>query len=292
MTLSPCNHTFCSICVRQSFTLHQTESIYKHCPTCRQQLTSVEKDLRNNRLIDELLKHYRLIRTKTIVALRDDVLIRRSGDIDRFAEVGTQTAAALDSNNDANESGGCLSGAYRNKSRPDREGFAQCPVCNRQVPIEQAEFNRHLDDCLTRQSQFVQQDDDNNNNNNSSKPPARLQMERTCRQRTAIKKHHDISSSDFDCDNRTNDNDEEDGEGDFTETSPFVTRTRLTNNLIGQQPKEQSGTARKPLKKPWFSGLSDSKLRQLLSGYGIPTYGSRKVCRERKCAIACINRLS
>lgn len=277
MTLTGCGHTFCSICIRQSFSL-QTNCVNKHCPSCRNEPISVERDLKNNRLVDDIIKQYRLVRDFTIRSLQSAVTTincsswRRdecvNGDQSRVQRNLGQAEDAFAQTDPLITGIGSLVEQERDQS------LAICPVCNRYVPSDSVPFNKHLDQCLTgetltttnNRSTIKKLKTDENSKSTINNGPAAGDLLITSpasrSRRTRLSRTLDCSYADY---SSSADN-ENDYDNDFT---------GMKRQIYPQPPS--AIPARKPLKKPWFSGLSDSKLRQLLSARRIPTNGNRKV---------------
>ncbi|XP_061148113.1 E3 ubiquitin-protein ligase RAD18 isoform X2 [Syngnathus typhle] len=67
--MTKCSHNFCSLCIRKFFS-------YKlHCPVCNTQAT--EQDLRNNRLLDELVVNFQAARQQLSQSYFDSAPISR-----------------------------------------------------------------------------------------------------------------------------------------------------------------------------------------------------------------------
>ncbi|XP_061114237.1 E3 ubiquitin-protein ligase RAD18-like isoform X1 [Conger conger] len=179
MMAQQCSHTFCSLCIRKCL------SYKSQCPVCSSATT--EPDLRNNRILDDIVKSFQATRSqlsritspaispRTPPSAVKKVPVRRNGTLfSHFLkkepshsikepsppaahEAGSLTAAvephAVDSN--AGRPGTPAAGSLQ----PDpgslpasREESSvvkvECPVCS--VGISQQFINKHLDGCLRR----------------------------------------------------------------------------------------------------------------------------------------------
>ncbi|KOX73258.1 E3 ubiquitin-protein ligase RAD18 [Melipona quadrifasciata] len=182
MTL--CSHNYCSLCIRKY--LH-----YKtQCPACFAE--TFEKDLRKNKILDEIITHFSQIKDKLKRFLQIQMQFANFNEIDN-ASSGPKSLHQS-KNVDANEqeskviykniiSDICISQSItspsthvqKDLSSPSTSGAIRiplmftpksskcpiatkteetkiviCPVCK--VSISELKINRHLDDCLKRES--------------------------------------------------------------------------------------------------------------------------------------------
>ncbi|XP_038666695.1 E3 ubiquitin-protein ligase RAD18 isoform X5 [Scyliorhinus canicula] len=109
MMIPHCSHNYCSLCVRK-FLSYKTQ-----CPICC--VTVTEPELRNNRILDELVKCFRSAR---------DLLVKCDLQSPPTSPLATRTDVSDKNHLKVN-----------------------CPVCA--VAIPENNINRHLDSCLTRE---------------------------------------------------------------------------------------------------------------------------------------------
>ncbi|XP_015108915.1 E3 ubiquitin-protein ligase RAD18 [Diachasma alloeum] len=168
--MTPCSHNYCSLCIRKY--LH-----YKNqCPACFQD--TFEKDLHTNRILDEIILYFATIRNKLVTCISGakrlpldeppapspPVRPARSNQI-KSPEIRSKPETPPDdpptpvltpvkSFSSPSTSGTSkLTTFFTPKSRkPDRSiTLVPCPVCR--VEISELHINKHLDDCLKRDSQ-------------------------------------------------------------------------------------------------------------------------------------------
>ncbi|XP_076338464.1 E3 ubiquitin-protein ligase RAD18-like isoform X2 [Tachypleus tridentatus] len=178
--ITVCSHNYCSLCIRKYMT-------YKsQCPTCFEETS--EPELRNNRIVDDFLKHYfRLIETlrkflrleeqnlqelgRKIKVSNDDQsnsfcrvpeekgLLERSGIVCEDSVLMSSAKAFLPSKTITSPTDADVisnkeaSTSGESKSEiTDKSALSHkvaCPVCSVPVPIEN--INIHLDKCLSRE---------------------------------------------------------------------------------------------------------------------------------------------
>ncbi|XP_063990219.1 E3 ubiquitin-protein ligase RAD18-like [Diachasmimorpha longicaudata] len=168
--MTPCSHNYCSLCIRKY--LH-----YKNqCPACFQD--TFEKDLHTNRIIDEIILYFSTIRDKLVTCitgtkcqppseesvLSPPVRPARSSQLkspevrskpalpsDDISSSVTSTTKSFSSPSTSGTSS--LSTFFTPKSRKQGRSIPQvpCPVCR--VEISETHINKHLDDCLKRDSE-------------------------------------------------------------------------------------------------------------------------------------------
>ncbi|GCE97699.1 E3 ubiquitin-protein ligase rad18 [Zygosaccharomyces mellis] len=159
--LTPCSHTFCSLCIREYLTREPK------CPLCLNELR--ESSLRSEFLVSEIIESYRSVRDALLESLmknqhndNGESLIELTDDDndDDLEIVGTNSREV---NKDKNENSvgkitkpstssgvNSLLSSQRNKSNT-KEQLAQCPICSGFYPIQALE-RTHLDECLTMQT--------------------------------------------------------------------------------------------------------------------------------------------
>ncbi|CCF58880.1 hypothetical protein KAFR_0F02840 [Kazachstania africana CBS 2517] len=175
--LTPCGHTFCSICIRE-YINRQSK-----CPLCLNELR--ESMLRSEFLVNEIVQSFQSVRTKllevvkmpTISGSEDKSLIELGSDLESESGENIQSSKELESEEGdddiqivgTNQTKSTLrhnlrktvSGPRINKSissiesmftkRQTNVRMAQCPICEDFYPIKTLE-RVHLDECLTLQS--------------------------------------------------------------------------------------------------------------------------------------------
>uniref|UniRef100_A0AAY4CLH2 RING-type E3 ubiquitin transferase n=1 Tax=Denticeps clupeoides TaxID=299321 RepID=A0AAY4CLH2_9TELE len=159
--MSQCSHNFCSLCIRKFLS-------YKlQCPVCNEAMT--EQDLRNNRILDELVKTFQHARKQlselpfdsppispkspsSLVQGKAEAPRRREASISRFfhkrpsrSRTRGQQAEAWPRARPASRGEG---GARGGGAPAELQQTVDCPVCG--VGISQPHINKHLDSCLSR----------------------------------------------------------------------------------------------------------------------------------------------
>lgn len=160
--LTPCGHTFCSLCIRQY--LRQDPK----CPLCLNELR--ESSLRSEFLVGEIVEIHKSSRQALLDILNEYSRTESKGD-SPLIELGSQSDADDDiqilattdrkslrpstigsSVNRVTKRTGVRSLLKNhNESNKSKQHMAQCPICEQFYPIEALE-RTHLDECLTVQS--------------------------------------------------------------------------------------------------------------------------------------------
>ncbi|KAF8777324.1 E3 ubiquitin-protein ligase RAD18 like protein [Argiope bruennichi] len=129
--ITKCSHNYCSICIRK-YMMYKSQ-----CPTCFQD--AAEPDLRNNRLIDEILRLYKIIRENLQTSVPNEstiktepVLVTESVDIK--IEKEPSTSGQQEKTEDLKD--------IPHVDFPE----VSCPVCYKTV--SGGRINIHLDKCL------------------------------------------------------------------------------------------------------------------------------------------------
>lgn len=165
--LTPCGHTFCSLCIRQY--LRQDPK----CPLCLNELR--ESSLRSEFLVGEIVEIHKSSRQALIDSLKDRTDDGSKGD-SPLIELGSQSdpdddiqilgttgmksprpsSMSLSANRVSKRTGVRSLLKNQNESNKSKHKMAQCPICEQFYPIEALE-RTHLDECLTVQSLEAQQ---------------------------------------------------------------------------------------------------------------------------------------
>lgn len=160
--LTPCGHTFCSLCIREYLTREPK------CPLCLSELR--ESNLRSEFLVSEIIESYRSVRDALLESLkkdqrstREESLIELTDDDndDDLQIVGTSRSEEVKRDKNEKSKGkisksstfsglNSLLNSQRDKSKT-KEQLAQCPICSNFYPIQALE-RTHLDECLTMQT--------------------------------------------------------------------------------------------------------------------------------------------
>lgn len=160
--LTPCSHTFCSLCIREYLTREPK------CPLCLSELR--ESNLRSEFLISEIIESYRSVRDELPESLKkghrndnEKSLIELTDDDndDDLQIVGTNQREEVKRDKNEKSMGkvtksstpsglNSLLSSQRDKPKT-KEQLAQCPICSNFYPIQVLE-RTHLDECLTIQS--------------------------------------------------------------------------------------------------------------------------------------------
>ncbi|QLL31088.1 hypothetical protein HG536_0A09050 [Torulaspora globosa] len=153
--LTPCGHTFCSLCIRQY--LRQDSK----CPLCLNELR--ESSLRSEFLINEVIEVYKSLRPNLL-----NVLVTKSQTESPLIELGSHSDEDDDikivgaREKPSSSASSSLSlrvskpparaqSLLKNQAGKAKQKMAQCPICEQFYPIEALE-RTHLDECLTMQS--------------------------------------------------------------------------------------------------------------------------------------------
>lgn len=184
--LTPCSHTFCSICIRE-YINNQAK-----CPLCLSDLR--ESMLRSEFLVSELVQCYKSFREPLLNLAKDAISCDRSADSSiieldanervekiHLPEETIPTVTTKEEDTDKEEddiqilstndtrsnirsktdnpmaygrvgkSSRRIQEMFQNSSHNSREKLAQCPICAEFFPLKTLE-RTHLDECLTIQS--------------------------------------------------------------------------------------------------------------------------------------------
>ncbi|KAG8185892.1 hypothetical protein JTE90_028893 [Oedothorax gibbosus] len=128
--ITKCSHNYCSICIRRYMT------VKAQCPICFQDAS--EPELRNNRLIDEVLRTYMKIKE----LLTETVLSETKSQPEYLKPV---KLISVEIENEPSKSDLCPDDA---KEDDCKDNEVACPVCYKLVL--QDRINIHLDSCLKR----------------------------------------------------------------------------------------------------------------------------------------------
>lgn len=153
--LTPCGHTFCSLCIRQY--LRQDSK----CPLCLNELR--ESNLRSEFMVNELIEVYKSSRQDLL-----DALVDKSQQESPLIELGSQSdgdddikivATRQEPSSNAFKTNSSSHRVSKPSARPQsltekakvKQTMAQCPICQEFYPMDVLE-RTHLDECLTVQS--------------------------------------------------------------------------------------------------------------------------------------------
>ncbi|XP_076628275.1 E3 ubiquitin-protein ligase RAD18 [Colletes latitarsis] len=177
--ITSCSHNYCSLCIRKY--LH-----YKtQCPVCFAE--TFEKDLRKNKVLDEIITQFSQVKDRLKKCLRNqidflpfnrsDIILNTPKSVHRVKEkhLIKQEDKIINKSFTFMNNGSPSSNVQINLSSPSTSGNSRiplmftprstkrpnitiaektedviCPVCK--VTISEMHINRHLDDCLKRES--------------------------------------------------------------------------------------------------------------------------------------------
>ena len=118
----PCSHNFCALCIRQAHS--QQLGPIKKCPTC--QTIAETHQLRNNRLLDDVLASLKKLQEQVELAGTSVVIERNNMSVDDVEIVSSTMQPVL-----------------------TKSSAIKCPSCEKMFECSEEEFTfRHLDDCL------------------------------------------------------------------------------------------------------------------------------------------------
>ncbi|GAV48948.1 hypothetical protein ZYGR_0N03530 [Zygosaccharomyces rouxii] len=246
--LTPCSHTFCSLCIREYLTREPK------CPLCLSELR--ESNLRSEFLVNEIIESYRSVRDELLESLKEDQrnnaensLIELTDDDndDDLQIVGTNQKEEVKRDKNEKSVGkvtkpststglNSLLNSQRDKSKT-KEKLAQCPICSNFYPIQALE-RTHLDECLTMQSL----DESTDVKKRTPTPPSpRIKSPKSSsKPKRAVNAKDDVSHVD----------------------------KYLSSFNTGQR--------RERLPKINFTSMSLSQIKQKLASLSLPTHGSRQ----------------
>ncbi|XP_003707819.2 E3 ubiquitin-protein ligase RAD18 [Megachile rotundata] len=177
--ITSCSHNYCSLCIRKY--LH-----YKtQCPACFTE--TFEKDLRKNKVLDEIITQFLKIKDKLKICVRSQIMFMRDSEAENVLNTPKvmrqyKNVHMNDQENNSNynntksrivtspslcaernTSGPSTSGKPRiplmftpknynrtNVTNMEETKVVICPVCK--VTVSEVNINRHLDDCLKREA--------------------------------------------------------------------------------------------------------------------------------------------
>lgn len=245
--LTPCGHTFCSLCIREYLTKEPK------CPLCLNELR--ESSLRSDFLVNEIIESYKSSRKQLLEVLKKEApkeatpLIDIQSDSDGDDDIqilsankkpkATMLRSSCDSNRISKPSTkiGSIKSAQGKKPRKV-EDMAQCPICQEFLPIEVLERS-HLDECLTLQSLG----------------------KRTKQLKTAMIKAPSVSSKISDI---------------FDRKQRSLTSSGNEISHVDRYLTSSNSADRKRLPKTNFTLMNNTQIRQKLSSLGLPTTGSKQ----------------
>lgn len=246
--LTPCCHTFCSLCIREYLTREPK------CPLCLSELR--ESSLRSEFLMNEIIESYRGVRDALLETLKkttdnpnNSPLIELSDGDDDLQIVATSENNALRrSKADTAQGRVCkvptitavdsMLHTQRGKSRT-REQLAQCPICQDFFPIQVLERS-HLDECLTLQAL-------DNGKGKQTPPPSNITQ-------SSLPK---VSSPKI-------------------KPKRFASGKEEVSHVDKYLSSLNTGDRRERLPKVNFASMSLSQIKQKLISLGLPTHGSRQ----------------
>lgn len=249
--LTPCSHTFCSLCIREYLTREPK------CPLCLSELR--ESNLRSEFLVNEIIESYKSVREALLESLKKDqaslqenslIELNDDDDDEDLQIVATnQKEEVTRSKNEKSVSKvtkpstsagvNSLINTQRNKFK-SKEQLAQCPICSNFYPIQALERS-HLDECLTMQSLGKGIDI----KKRTPTPP-----------RNPIKSPKQTSSS-------SKLKRSVDGKDDVSHVDKYLSSFN-------------AGARRERLPKVNFASMNLSQIKQKLASLGLPTIGSRQ----------------
>lgn len=159
--LTPCGHSFCSICIRKYL---QKES---KCPLCLSDLT--ESMLQKEFLVQEICSSYVKLRGSlqkhlTISSQEEEkdneIIISDEADTSVGTKRGTPDSPSLSSvSTKKRKHDGITTLLMKKKTdHPQRqEKKAQCPICSKHLPLSELEGS-HIDECLNKGSSLERSD--------------------------------------------------------------------------------------------------------------------------------------
>lgn len=178
--ITSCSHNYCSLCIRK-YLHYKTE-----CPVCFSE--TFEKDLRKNKVLDEIIAHFSQVKDKLKRCLEIQVLVVKSNKEDSALQIAEcvdkekdntpikrQESEVISSPSLTKNSFSPNTTLNRDLSSPSTSGrltipliftpksskrqkvlvpentkVVMCPVCK--VTVSEININKHLDDCLKREA--------------------------------------------------------------------------------------------------------------------------------------------
>nr|XP_020829451.1 E3 ubiquitin-protein ligase RAD18 isoform X3 [Phascolarctos cinereus] len=157
MIIPQCSHNYCSLCIRK-FLSYKTQ-----CPTCC--VTVTEPELKNNRVLDELVKSFSSARQEN--RMMDSYLVKeihssiktpekpkrvKEGKVNPIGKKLCSSAEIKGASSESREAQ--RSSSVDGPEKPSTSALkevtkVECPVCS--VSIPEAYINKHLDSCLSRE---------------------------------------------------------------------------------------------------------------------------------------------
>ncbi|SJM86953.1 related to Postreplication repair E3 ubiquitin-protein ligase RAD18 [Zygosaccharomyces bailii] len=247
--LTPCCHTFCSMCIREYLTREPK------CPLCLNDLR--ESSLRSEFLVNEIIGSYKSVRQVLLESLEsiktnkeDPSLIELSDEEDDLQILAThengtpqrgkaETKHGKISKSPTTTAVESLLNTQRSKLKA-REQLAQCPICQDFYPIQLLERS-HLDECLTLQTL--------DNNRPRKRTPPRTNV---------IQRSLPVASAPL-----------------MASKRPVCDKLEVSHvdNYLSSL---NTSNRRERLPKVNFASMSVTQIKQKLASLGLPTHGAKQ----------------